>query len=82
MWRQARNNRNLVRPSPAVQKTFYVITRNLIAMTTTDINLSAELVCSTERAPRRSRNSGNAPRGIYVANQIFWVVLFRLFPGD
>ena len=38
-------------------------------MTITDNNVSAELVCSTERARRRSRNSRNAPRGTYVAVQ-------------
>ena len=55
MWSQARNNRNIVRPIPAVPNTIYVITRSLNAMATIDINLSAEQVCSTERARRRSR---------------------------
>ena len=55
----------------AVPNTTCVKTRNLIAMTTTDISLSAELVCSTERARKRSRNSRNALRGTYVAVQIF-----------
>ena len=40
-------------------------------MTTIDISLSAELVPSTERAPRRSKNSRNALRGTYVADQFF-----------
>ena len=53
--------------NPAVPKTIYVITRSLLSMTTIDINLSAEQVCSTERARRRSRNSRNMLRGTYVA---------------
>ena len=71
MWRQARNNRTVVRPTPAVPNTIYVITRSLIAMTTTDIEMLAELLCSAERARRRCRNSRNATRGIYVAVQNF-----------
>ena len=66
----------------AVLNTNYLITRNLIALTTTDISLSAELVCSTERARRRSRNSTNAPRGTYVAVQNFLDFLFWLLSGD
>ena len=73
MWNQARNNRKIVLPTPAVPNTTCVITRNITAMTTVDISLSAELVCSTERARRRSRNSRNAQRGKYVAAQIFRV---------
>ena len=46
-------------------------------MTTTDINLSAEQVCSTERARRRPPNSRNALRGTYVAVQTFWI----FYPG-
>ena len=42
-------------------------------MTFTDIELSAELVCSTERARRRSRNSRNAPPGTFVAVQSFGI---------
>ena len=71
MWMQARGSRKAVRPTPAVPNTSCVITRSLIAMTATDKSLSAELVCSTERARRRSRNSRNALRGTYVAVQIF-----------
>ena len=63
MCSQARNNWKVFQPIPAVPITIYVIARNLIAITTTDINLSTEQVCSTERARRVSRNSGNAPRG-------------------
>ena len=47
--------------TPAVPYTIYVITRNLIAMTITDIEPSAGLVGSTERARRRSRNLRNVP---------------------
>ena len=81
MWRQVWNNRKVVRPTPAVTNTIYAITRSLIAMKTTDIELSAELVRSTERARRRSRNSRNAPSGTYVAVQKFLYILFWLFPG-
>ena len=59
--------------NPRSLNTIYVITRNLIAMMTSDINSSAEQVCSTERARRRSRNSRNAPRGTYVAVQDFGI---------
>ena len=41
--------------TPAIPNTTYVLTRRLTAMTTTDFKLSAEQVCSTERARRRSR---------------------------
>ena len=82
MWRPTRNNHTVVGPSPAVQNAIYVITRNLIALTTTDISLSAELVCSKESACRRSRNSRNALRGTYVAVQSFMHILSWLFPGD
>ena len=71
MWNQARNKRKIVRLTPAVPDTTCVITGNLTAMTTIDISLFAELVCSTERARRRSRNSRNAQRGKYVAAQVF-----------
>ena len=74
MWSQARNNRKLVRPTPAVPNTTCVITRNLTAMTTIEISLSAELVCYTERARRRSKNSRNAVGGKYVAVQIFRII--------
>ena len=40
-------------------------------MTTTDINLYAEELRSTEHARRPSRKSGNELRGIYVAVQNF-----------
>ena len=70
------------RPTPAVPNTIYVITPSLSTMTTTDSELSAELVCSTVRARRRSRNSKNVPRGIDVAVQNFWYILLHLFPGD
>ena len=55
MWSQARSNRETFRPTPEVPKTIYVICRSLIAMRTIDINSSAEQVCSTERARRRSK---------------------------
>ena len=71
MWNQARNNRKKVRPSAAVPNTTCAITLNLTAMTTIDISLYTELVCSTERARRRSRNSRNAQRDKHVAAQIF-----------
>ena len=74
MWRLSRNNQTVVRPTPAVTNTTYVTTRNLISMTTTDINLRAELVCSTERARIPSRNSRNALRSIYEGIQIFVIV--------
>ena len=64
---QARNNRKIVRPTPAVRDKIYVTTRSLIAMTTIDINESAEQVCSTERPRRLSRNIRNPLRGPYVA---------------
>ena len=79
MWRQARNNQAVVRLTPAAPISTYVITRSLIAMTTTDINLSAEQVCSTERARRRSRNSRNALRDRYVTFRKFWYIPLRLF---
>ena len=59
----------------AVPNTNYVInriTRNLFAMTTIDIELSAELVCSTECARRRPKNSKNALRSIYLVRRNFW----------
>ena len=46
MWRQARNNRKKVRPTPAVPNKTSFITRSLIAMTTTDISLSTQQVIS------------------------------------
>ena len=71
MWSQSRNNRRIVRPTPAVPNRTCVLTRSQTAMTTTDISLSAELVCSTERIRRRSKNSMNALRCTNVAAQIF-----------
>ena len=47
MWNQARNDRKIVPPTPAVPNTTCVITRNLIEMATTDISLFAQQVCST-----------------------------------
>ena len=44
---QARNNREIVRATPAAPNTACVLTRSQIARTTTDINLSAEQVCYT-----------------------------------
>ena len=55
MQSQVRNNRKIVRTTPAFSNTIYVINRSLIAMTTIDINSSAEQVCSTECARRHSR---------------------------
>ena len=81
-WRQDLNNCTVVQPAPAVRNTTYVTTLNLIAMKITDINLWAELVCSTERSRRRSRNSRNASRSLYVGVQSFGCILFRLFRGD
>ena len=43
-----------VRQTPAVRKAIYNITRNLIAMMTTDISYCAAIVCSTERIRRGS----------------------------
>ena len=71
MCSQARNNRKTVRPTPAVPNTTCVISRSLTAMMTLYISLPAELVCSTERARRRSKNSKNALRGTNLAAQIF-----------
>ena len=71
MWSQARNNQNIVRPTPAVPNTTNGITQSLTAMTTADISSSVKLMCSTERARRRSRSSRNALRGTYVAAQLF-----------
>ena len=55
----------------AVPNKTYVITRSPTAMTTTDISLSAQQVCSTWRARSRSTISRNALRGTYVVVQIF-----------
>ena len=71
MWTQARINRKIARPTPAVPNTSYVITRSLTAMTTADISLCVQQVCSTWRARSRSTNSRNALRGTCVAAQIF-----------
>ena len=70
MCSQARNNQKLIRPNPAVPNATYANTQNLTAMTTKDISSSAELMCCTERAHRRSRNPRNAIRGTYVAAHI------------
>ena len=75
MLREARNNRAVIRLTPAVPNTTYIISRNLIPMTTTDNISSTELMCSTGRARRRSRNSRDVPRSIYVAIQSI-VILF------
>ena len=82
MWSQARNNWKLVRPTPAVPITTYDITRSLIAMTITDTALSAEIMGSTDRARRRSRNSRVELRGTYVAVQNFFRILLWLIPVD
>ena len=42
MWEQARNNSETVRATPAAPNITCVITRSQIAMTTTDINSSAQ----------------------------------------
>ena len=42
--------------NPAVPNTIYVITWNQIATTSPNINLWAEIMFSTERTRRRSRN--------------------------
>ena len=82
MWRQARNNREKVQPIPGVANTIYVITQNLTAMTTTDISVSAELVCSTERARRRSRKFKERATWHMRSSSNFLHILFWLFPGD
>ena len=71
MRRQTRSNRIIARPIPTVRNTICVITRSLIAMTSTDTSSSAEQMCSTERARSRSKNSTNALRGAYVAVHMF-----------
>ena len=52
MWKQARSNRTIVRPTRGVRVRIYVRTRNPIAMTITDNNSCAALVCSKKRARR------------------------------
>ena len=64
-----RTTKTVVRPTPAVPSATDLITRNLIARTTTDINSWAELMCSTEGSRRRSTNSRNASLSEYVASQ-------------
>ena len=59
-------------PIPAVQNIKYATTRNLIAMTITDIISSNALVCSMERTSRLSRNSRNTSRNKNVAVQNFF----------
>ena len=71
MQKQVRSNQTIVRPNPAVQNTIYAITRNLIAMTITDITSSVALVCSAERVRRLSRNSRNTLRNKNVAVENF-----------
>ena len=68
--------------NPAVQNTINIITRNLIAMTITDISSCAALVFFTERVRRRSWKSKNALHKKYVAVQKFCYILCWLFPGD
>ena len=82
MWKQIRNNRIIVRPTPAVLTTIYVITRNLNAMMIKDFNSWAELLCSTERLRRRSRKYRNASRNKNVAVQKICYIPFWLFPGN
>ena len=81
MRKQARSNRTIVRPTPAVQNTICVITRNLIALTITDNNPFAALVCSTERVRGRFRKYWNASGNKYVAVQEIPFVPFWPFPG-
>ena len=64
MWGQARINKEIARTTPAVPNTTCVITRSRIAMTTTDINLSVEQVCSTYCARRYASNC--VPRSAHV----------------
>ena len=64
MWGQARNNKEIARTTPAAPNTTCVITRSRIAMTTTDINLSVEQVCSTYCARRHP--SKCVPRSAHV----------------
>ena len=80
--KKARSNRKTTRPIPAVPNTFYVITRSLTAMTITDINLSAEQVCSTERARGRSRKFKEPATWHLRGISNFPHILFWLFPGD
>ena len=82
MWSQARNNWKIVRATPAFPNTTYIITRSLIARTTIDNSLSAELVCSTERARRRSGKFKE--RATWHIRDIsnFSHTLFCLFHGD
>ena len=56
----ARSHWTILRPTLAVLNTVYVIIQKLNAMTITDIDSCAALVCSTERVRRRSRRSSNA----------------------
>ena len=74
MWGQARNNREIVRVTPAAPNTTCVITRSQIAMTTTDIKLSAEQMWSTWCARKHSNKCG--PRGAHVVTptNVFHVV--------
>ena len=82
MWTQAQSNQTKVLPSPAVQNTVYLITRNLNAMTITDNNSWAALVYSTDRVRGRSRKPGNASSNKYVTVPRFYYILCWLFPGD
>ena len=61
---QARNNSKTVRATPAAPNTTCVITRSQTAMTTTDINPSAQQMWSTWCARRHSNKCG--PRGAHV----------------
>ena len=69
MRKEASNNRAILRPTPAVQKTKHEETRNLNAMKITDNKSCAALVCSTERIRSHSKSSRNATRIQYVAVQ-------------
>ena len=65
--------------NPCSSKYNLVINPSLIAMTTTDFELSAGLECSTEHARKRSRNLRNVLRSTYVQHKflvIFWYGYF------
>ena len=69
--KQTRSKRATLRLSPAVRNTIYVITRSIIAMTMTniDVNSCAALMCFRERKGRPSRKFKNALRYQNVAKQ-------------
>ena len=67
MRKEAWNKQTMLRPTPAVQNTFYVITRNLIGLTIVFNNSCAAVVRSIELIRKRSRNFRNALRNQNVA---------------